>query len=739
VWLDPLDSANFSASYVNEFTFCSGYLDNETGLPLPWVASYNFEASEPLQPGFEVPNGYLCPRGSICMLKDNPYNGTLHFDNIFNGLEVGFVMISGTSFSKVMYDTINSDSLPATLFFGFGIVCLRVWLVNFLLVSYAIYFSHFNLVLEPRERSLEPENLSTKRLSAWEMQCKNMCARTFWCWILLITYDLVSQCFRGPSTRFDNWIDISGVVVTLLLDIEIILRIFAAPWRVFLRSPRNVVDCGLALSTTIIALLLLSAHLSKKASAGLTIFQILRAYRIILVIPTSGKLVQRIILQFSSGRLGSTILFVLLLTFLVSVLANQLFKGSIPVNSAEEPIQITFSSTLNSFYGIFQILSRARWTDILYNVTSYSQTFHEASIGAIFLTGWYILASWFVMPAFIPLINNAFQIHSRTKKTVQTAAFLQGKELVKPLARIGVDSAFPFPSLSKRRDSPEYTATGVVMLEEDTLREFLAGLEDESEDSSENALSIPNPSSENEQPSGILEKCKAVFGSWEDNPFHSDLTAENPLEMARHSISVAAARNAAEEEYMARHPTYNDALYIFRPRNSIRRLCQQLVSPGPVKRRFHGVEPNRIAQFAFSAVVFAAVVATTVITCIAAPLYQRQYFEIFGYSLETWFIWTDIMFTVMFTFEAFIRSVADGFFWTPNAYYRTFWGSIDGAILISMWATVVTTIVTEGAVPRSMAVFKSLRAFRLLTVSDSARYTLFSLMCTGFSRIIVVR
>jgi hypothetical protein len=277
------------------------------------------------------------------------------------------------------------------------------------------------------------------------------------------------------------------------------------------------------------------------------------------------------------------------------------------------------------------------------------------------------------------------------------------------------------------------------VLEEDTLREFLAGLEDESEDSSENALSIPNPSSENEQPSGILEKCKAVFGSWEDNPFHSDLTAENPLEMARHSISVAAARNAAEEEYMARHSTYNDALYIFRPRNSIRRLFQQLVSPGPVKRRFHGVEPNRIAQFAFSAVVFAAVVATTVITCIATPLYQRQYFEIFGYSLETWFIWTDIMFTVMFTFEAFIRSVADGFFWTPNAYYRTFWGSIDGAILISMWATVVTTIVTEGAVPRSMAVFKSLRAFRLLTVSDSARYTLFSLMCTEFSRIIVVR
>ncbi len=95
-------------------------------------------------------------------------------------------------------------------------------------------------------------------------------------------------------------------------------------------------------------------------------------------------------------------------------------------------------------------------------------------------------------------------------------------------------------------------------------------------------------------------------------------------------------------------------------------------------------------------------------------------------------------FAGVFTIEAVIKIIADGFFLTPNAYFRSSWGIIDGIVLITLWINVITLLSNDGAVSRAVGAFKALRALRLLNVSDSARETFHSLIINSGWKIISV-
>jgi Ion transport protein len=88
-----------------------------------------------------------------------------------------------------------------------------------------------------------------------------------------------------------SWLiaDATELVVTIIFDIEIILRfIIAFPdWRTFFGKTRNVCDLFLAVSTTIIQF---PAIHNSGVYGWLTIFQILRVYRVILAVPITRNL-----------------------------------------------------------------------------------------------------------------------------------------------------------------------------------------------------------------------------------------------------------------------------------------------------------------------------------------------------------------------------------------------------------------------------------------------------------------
>ena len=84
--------------------------------------------------------------------------------------------------------------------------------------------------------------------------------------------------------------DRAETVVTFVLFVEIILR-FVTDWRNFHKSRRNWVDLSLAIITAIIQLP--PIHLHGQLYAWMTVFQILRIYRVVLAVPLTRDLIVR--------------------------------------------------------------------------------------------------------------------------------------------------------------------------------------------------------------------------------------------------------------------------------------------------------------------------------------------------------------------------------------------------------------------------------------------------------------
>jgi len=299
-----------------------------------------------------------------------------------------------------------------------------------------------------------------------------------------------------------------------------------------------------------------------------------------------------------------------------------------------------------------------------------------------------------------------------------------------------------------RQDPLDYGSAATEMLLKDAVvRDFL----DETDD-------VTSPREEEPHPG--LRSAPTIVGSgtmstmWqrflrnvsndEPNPFYAPLDFGrayedlDPRRMAKEVVSATEKRKKAQREYLRKHPNYNVSLFIFRPRNPIRRLCQLIVGPGRGKDRMEGRAPSVPVWYAFSAFIYAAIIAMVLLACVTTPLYQREYFLTHTFSVRNWFVWTDMGFAVLFSFEALIKVVADGFFFTPNAYFRGSWGFIDGVVLITLWVNVATSLYNEGQITRTVGAFKALRALRLLNISDSARDHFHSLIVRGWWKLFSV-
>ncbi len=454
-----------------------------------------------------------------------------------------------------------------------------------------------------------------------------------------------------------------------------------------------------------------------------------------------------VVLGNVSGLLN-LIVFVFLITFLAAIFAVQIYRGEFPsIDSNGDPIFITFSDIYNAFIGMYQVLSSENWTIPMYNATQYESGWHGSWIGAAFFILWFILANFIILNMFIAVIQENFDVTEDEKRLQQVKAFLQQKELggsshgilsLSTIFKLGRDS-------HRHRDPLDYgPATMETLLKDAVVRDFL----DEQMGPSEEELrgdegTVSADPTDQVQPgilSAIWGKFRALIQDREPNPFYSKLQFSrayeelDPRSMAREVVSATEQRKRAQRKYLDDHPTYNVSLFIFKSNSAIRRLCQRVVGPGRGAHRIDGVDPVKPVWYAFSACIYAAIVAMVLLACITTPLYQRHHTD----STKSWFVRTDMGFAVVFTIEAIIKVIADGFFWTPNAYFRGSWGFIDGLVLVTLWINVITSLRKDGAVSRAVGAFKALRALRLLNVSDSARETFHSVIILGGWKVVSV-
>jgi hypothetical protein len=740
VWIDPTDPFNASGTaYTNVLQMCGGQFNNATGAHEPWKRG-NLSS---LVDGASSSKGFLCPQGSICLqLESNqlPYNGTVSFDNILQSLELVFVVMTANTYSDLMYYTLNSDYLAAALFFAGGIVIMTLWLLNLLI---AVITSSFQVIREEGKRSAFAatvkgmvDSLDIKRPRQLST-IKHFYNKTYWFWIVVISYGLMCQAFRSSSMSpaRAKFIQDSETVVTFFLLVEIIFR-FIADWRDFRHHKRNWFDLALAVITSII--LLPPIRNSGQPYAWLTVFQILRIYRVIIAVPITRSLIT-LVLGNASG-IGNLVLFVFLMTFLMSIFAVELFRGELTrTDPYGNIIKVTFFNVYNSFLGMYQILSSENWTAILYDITAFDNARSTAWVGAIFFIGWFILGNFILVNMFIAVIQETFDVSEDEKRMHQVRSFLNRKELGGSSSNLSLSAIFRFGRNRGKKDPLDYgPATMEMLLKDAVVKDFL---DDEAAEAQE-----PEPQTPAKAPTtpaappgffpSLLDKFKRRVWNREPNPFYSNLQFSrnddiDASAMAKEAVTQTSQRKRAQREYLARHPGYNNALFMFKPNNPIRRVCQRIVGPGRGSERIDGVEPNRVVWYAFSAFIYVAIVAMVLLACVTTPLYQKEYFDTHEFSVKNWFVWSDMAFALLFTVEAGIKVIADGFFWTPNAYFRSSWGAIDFIVLVTFWINVITSLLNDGAVSRAIGAFKALRALRLLNVSDSARDTFHSLIIVG--------
>ncbi|KAF1956154.1 calcium-channel protein CCH1 [Byssothecium circinans] len=735
VWTNP-DNPN--DTFINKDQFCGGYLSEDLE-PKPYEV-----------PGIQNPTskGFLCPVNSVCKELFNPYNGTQSFDNILQSLQLVFVIISSNTYSDLLYTIADTDYLIGALFFAAGILILSLWLISLLI---AVITSSFQIIREESKTSAftgehieepESESLPKQRVSSLKKGYDN----TAWAWVLVIAYGLIVQALKSAemSPRRARFIDVSEIGVTFLLLAEICIR-FAVDWRHFFYSKINLTDLGIAIVTTLIQIPAIKESHGGRAYAWLTVFQIMRIYRVVLAVPMTRDLIM-IVLGNVSGLLN-LILFVFLLTFLASIFASQLFRGELPREEDGEMLRISFFSIYNSFLGMYQILSSENWTEIMYNVTSHQVEHRTSWIGASFCILWVVFANFIVLNMFIAVIQENFDVSEDEKRLQQVKAFLQKKEQ-------GVTSSYGNLSLSSifklghatRKDPLDYgSAAAEMLLKDAVVRDFL----DETDDTGNQHDEEPQPGIRptptivgSGSASTIWQRVMRKIGNREPNPFYSPLDFGrayedlDPRRMAKEVVTATEKRKKAQRDYLRTHPNYNVSLFMFRPHNPIRRLCQRVVGPGRGNDRIEGIAPSVPVWYAFSAFIYAAIIAMVLLACITTPLYQREYFMTHTFSVRNWFVWTDMGFAVLFTAEVLIKVIADGFFWTPNAYFRGSWGFIDGVVLITLWVNVSTSLLNEGQITRTVGAFKALRALRLLNISDSARDHFHSLIVRGWWKLI---
>ena len=736
-----------TSSYTQDNQFCGGFLDpTNSSNELPWLRS------DLTTYGASKHKGYLCPQESLCVEGIGRFNGTVSFDNVLQSLELVFVIMSANTFSDLLYFMTDSEFLAAALFFAFGIVIMSLWLMNLLV---AVITSSFQVIREESKTSAFTADGQEHLMDGEEddlrkdSHLKRAYDKTSWLWITIIVLDLAVMCLRSAdmgSTRA-AFIDNTERVVTIALVFEIIFR-FIADWRNFHRSYRNWVDLGLAIITAVIQIP--PIHRSGQIYEWFTFFQIVRIYRVVLAVSLTRELIKKVLGNVTG--LLNLIVFVFLITFLTAIFAVQIFRGEFPpFDSNGDPIRITFSDIYNSFIGMYQVLSSENWTLLMYNSTRFELHLGESWIGATFFVLWFILANFIVLNMFIAVIQENFDVSEDEKRLQQVKAFLQQKELGgSSHGNLSLSTVFKFGrDTGRRRDPLDFgPATMEMLLQEEIFRDFL----DEHMEPMEELHGEEDPITgrpTNQVKPGLLSawwsKVVRLWVSREPNPFYSRLQfSRNNEELdirarAREVVSATEQRRRAQRQYLIKHPKYNVSLFIFGPHNLIRRFCQRIVGPGRGDNRMDGVEPYKPVWFAFSALIYAAIVAMVLLACVSTPLYQRTYFKDKGsYTIRNWFVWTDLGFATVFSFEALIKVIADGFLWTPNAYFRGSWGFIDGLVLVTLWIDVITSLYSDGAVSRAVGAFKALRALRLLNVSDSARDTFHSIIILGGWKVISV-
>jgi len=788
VWLgvgaDQQPGTNYTLNQI-----CGGYLDAD--------GQRQGHLRVDLQPSGTGPKGFICPVGQLCVEQSsNPMSGTQSFDNIVASLLQIVIIISSNGWSGTMYNMIDADYFVSCLFFIISLIMMNFWMANLFVAvitnTFASItaetkqsaFANEKIVIEPKAEDETAKGRLTRRKVADVY--KRIWGWTKYLWLAAIVVDLGFQAARthydSPQKRqlYDN----AELWFTVAFDVEIIFRFFAFlldnDWRSFLAHRRNIVDFGLALVTSISQIPVIRRS---GVYPWLTGFQVARFYRVIAAVPRMEALLYRVF--GSMAGLFNMIVFLLLIVGLAALIAVQLFRGDIPEEGDDGPIQMTFKQMFNSYLAMYQVFSSENWTDVMWNTVTYEIPFKQTVFAGVFICGWFLFANFIVLQMFIAVINENFGVAEGQKRQQQLEAFLKRNEAPPPsTTQKLLDLLSPYRILRRRNakilrgekdadalqaqeqldekhrrqksfgtfmdvsfatkagyavqrvlrlDKPEESVPLDTMRARQFRQSLSAGDKLQGTDSMRNIMSIYEGPRADE--AGRLYARDRQLSRMRND---LGLGAAGGTTQAEVDAAYRARANDPRVEaarFLNSHPSYDKSLWLFSNMSPIRRFCQSFHPPSYGERIF-GRQASRYRNAAFRISIFLAIVGSVVVAGIATPAYRREWYQENGLKRDSWFSMLEVLFAIFFVVEFFVKIIADGFAFTPNAYLLSVWNALDLFVLVTLLVNVSTEMAVIGGVSRFTRALKAFRALRLINLTEVMKDTFRAIAIAGAGRIV---
>ncbi|KAG6337189.1 hypothetical protein ID866_1903 [Astraeus odoratus] len=545
----------------------------------------------------------------------------------------------------------------------------------------------------------------------------------------------------------------SELFLTMAFDIEILIRMAAElpAWRMFFKHGNNWLDLILAIGSSVIQI---PAIHRSKVYPWLTIFQLGRFYRVILEFPRMKTLLLTVFGNLYG--LANMTLFLILVNFLAALVAVQLIQGDMSGSTTTN-----FGQLWDSFLAIYQVFSSENWTTVLYQATEAELALGQAVIVATFISCWLLFANFIVLQMFIAVINENFSVAEEAKKDKQASDYWarhQQQEVTQSrwIRRLNPYEWFKADPVTVRVEN--LPSNLVLPIRESVVQDYSLPRQDR-----KGSLRRAFSKGARHVPSRSITMLQRLFvGNARTNEFllvdlrqpktgvstekddvedHTEqyieiLAGINHDELSSEVLSdVLQEQQARKADFIRDHPTYDKTFWVFSQRNRLRQLCQKVVRPAGGDRIF-GTPPDVVAHTVFQLLIFLTVIGGIITEAIAPPFYRRNYYLQYGVRRSAWFNIAEAAFGLTLFVEFLVKIIADGLFFTPNAYVRSMWNIIDFIILTGVLTNIGLSFALIGNVSRFVHALKALRALRLITLVDQMRSTFENLIISGVIRIL---
>lgn len=734
VWTNPNNSSD---TYLHELQFCGSYFEPGTLEILPYLNQFG----EPSK----IAKGFACPVNSKCIIGENPYNDHLSFDNIVYSLQSLFVVMSANTFTDLMYYTMDSDTMASSLFFICGIFILDVWMINLvvavILHSYKteerLQKPHISWLEKSRQRYQQFVS-NSKLIKLWK--------KVEYIFVLIILISFIYGCTKTREDgvfpkQYNTW----DFITSIILMVEVILRfmifVVAGDWKMFFFSGFNIIDLFLATVTLVISSPTVYNSISSVAYGWLSIFGILRFYRVIVSIKPvreSWKIALKRVKPFVE-----LIIFGALLLFFVSIIMSRLFEGVVPEEEMSDTPWAMYNLP-NSIVSLFIIMTTENWSDILYVVEQYSNSTFNAMCYGCFLIFWFFLSNTVLMSIFIAIITDNLELSDAEKKINQIKQFMkscikqsknsseegiidlvrnkfvagsQSEEANDFLARMNelmLANGKPPIDISKYEVGDDDTMKGrILMMKRDIIESSFYKKVQPSIDAAKHHIEVFYYNY-------IRRSVKLLFLGRKDD--------ENRI-YSRDS----EANNLNENHNFQRPQNVDRSLLVFTNENPIRRFCQMFISPTNLKRT-EGRQPAPKCMITFSIFMFLSSIVVVILACYETPLYRMSKLSYNIYN--SWMVYPDAIFIVIFTVEFFMRVIADGLLFGPRAYFKSFYNFLDFYVLMSFWVPIVSVLSDNYTLLVTFDAVRAFRTFRLLTINKQTQMVFNIAIISGAMKII---